>query len=54
MNIFTDIDRAGIEGIEKGMASGAGSLSAVIPYIIEAMKEAARNKIELFGSANRA
>ena len=54
VNIFTDIDRAGIEGIEKGMASGAGSLSAVIPYIIEAMKEAARNKIELFGSANRA
>ena len=54
VNIFTDIDRAGKEGIEKGMASGAGSLSAVIPCIIEAMKEAARNKIELFGSANRA
>lgn len=54
VNIFTDIDRAGKNGIEKGVAAGAGSLSALIPYIIDAMKEVVRNKIELFGSANRA
>ena len=54
VNIFTDIDRAGKEGIEKGLAAGAGSLSALIPYCTEAMKEVVRAKIKLFGSANKA
>ena len=54
VNIFTDIDRAGKEGIEKGLAAGAASLSALMPYMLDAMREVARNKIELFGSANKA
>lgn len=54
VNIFTDIDRAGKEGIEKGLAAGAASLSALMPYMLEAMREVTRNKIELFGSANKA
>ena len=54
VNIFTDIDRAGKEGIEKGLAAGAASLSALMPYMLDAMREVTRHKIELFGSANKA
>lgn len=54
VNIFTDIDRAGKEGIEIGLAAGAASLSALMPYMLDAMRTVVRNKIELFGSANRA
>ena len=54
VNIFTDIDRAGKKGIEKGLAAGAQSLSALMPYMLDAMRAVTRNKIELFGSANRA
>ncbi len=53
INIFTDIDRAGKTGIEEGLAAGAGSMMALIPYEIEAMKRVVRNKMELFGSVNR-
>lgn len=54
VNIFTDIDRAGKAGIEKGLAAGADSLSALMPYMLDAMRAVARNKIEIFGSAGRA
>lgn len=52
VNIFTDIDKAGKHGLERGMKEGAGSIYNLIPYEIEAMKDVVRNKIELFGSAN--
>lgn len=52
VNIFTDIDKAGKYGLERGMKEGAGSIYNLIPYEIEAMKDVVRNKIELFGSAN--
>ena len=54
INIFTDIDKAGKAGIEEGLAAGASSMIALIPYEIEAMKHVVRNKLELFGSAGRA
>lgn len=54
INIFTDIDKAGKAGIEKGLAAGAGSLMGLIPYEIEAMKEVVREKLTLFGSAGKA
>lgn len=54
VNIFTDIDKAGKAGIEKGLAAGASSMTALIPYEIEAMKRVVRNKLELFGSVGRA
>ena len=54
VNIFTDIDKAGKAGIEKGLAAGASSMTALIPYEIEAMKRVVRNKLELFGSTGRA
>lgn len=53
VNIFTDIDKAGKAGIEKGLAAGASSMTALIPYEIEAMKRVVRNKLELFGSVGR-
>ena len=54
INIFTDLDRAGKAGIEKGLCGGAGSMTDLIPREIEAMKETVREKIRLFGSENRA
>lgn len=54
VNIFTDIDKAGKAGIEKGLAAGAKTMIGLIPYEIEAMKEVVREKITLFGSLDRA
>ena len=54
VNIFTDIDKAGKAGIEEGLAAGASSMMALIPYEIEAMKRVVRNKLELFGSVGHA
>ena len=53
VNIFTDIDKAGKAGIEEGLSAGAASMTALIPYEIEAMKRVVRNKLELFGSIGR-
>ena len=54
MNIFTDIDKAGKQGIEKGLAEGATSMCGLIPYEIEAMKNVVEEKIRLFGSDGKA
>lgn len=54
VNIFTDIDKAGKAGIEKGLADGAKTMMGLIPYEIEAMKEVVREKITLFGSVGKA
>ena len=51
INIFTDIDKAGKRGIEKGLEAGAKSMMGLIPYEIEEMKKVVREKITLFGSA---
>ncbi len=54
INIFTDLDKAGKEGIGKGLRCGAVSMTGLIPYEIDAMKEVVRSRIRLFGSAGRA
>lgn len=54
VNIFTDIDKAGKSGIEKGLAAGVKTMMGLIPYEIEAMKAVVREKITLFGSVDRA
>lgn len=54
VNIFTDIDKAGKAGIEKGLAAGAKTMMGLIPYEIEAMKAVVREKITLFGSVGKA
>ncbi|MBQ6517970.1 MAG: class II fructose-bisphosphate aldolase [Anaerolineaceae bacterium] len=54
VNIFTDLDRAGKVGIERGLAKGAQFVTSLIPYQIEAMKMVVREKILLFGSEQKA
>ena len=53
INIFTDLDKAGKRGIEKGLAAGAKTMMGLIPYEIDEMKAVVREKITLFGSVNR-
>ncbi len=53
VNIFTDLNKAGKQGVEQGLREGAGSLMDLIPYEISAMKEVVSDKIRLFGSDNR-
>ncbi len=48
INIFTDIDKAGKTGIEKGLLAGAGTLMELMPYEINEMKEVVRNKMILW------
>ncbi len=54
INIFTDLDKAGKLGAEKGLQNGVSSLMGLIPYEIEAMKQVVKAKLELFGSCGRA
>ena len=54
VNIFTDIDKAGKRGIEKGLAAGAKSMMGLIPYEIEEMKAVVNEKLTLFGSVDMA
>ena len=54
VNIFTDIDKAGRSGLEKGLASGAKAMTRLMPYEIEEMKNTVREKINLFGSSGKA
>ena len=54
VNIFTDIDKAGKQGIEEGLAAGATSMCGLIPYEIKAMKAVVAEKIRLFGSDGKA
>ncbi len=48
INIFTDIDKAGKTGIEKGLLAGAKTLMELMPYEINEMKEVVRNKMTLW------
>lgn len=54
INIFTDIDKAGKAGVEKGLAAGEKTMKGLIPYEIAAMKEVVAEKIRLFGAAGMA
>ena len=54
VNIFTDLDRAGKNGIENGLRAGGKSMTELIPYEIEAMKAVVREKLLRFGSDGKA
>lgn len=54
VNIFTDLDRAGKNGIEKGLKQGARFVTDLIPYEISEMKAVVRDKIRVFGSEGKA
>ena len=41
VNIFTDLDKAGKQGVERGLQEGAATMMGLIPYEIAAMKEVA-------------
>lgn len=54
INIFTDLDKAGKNGVARGLEEGAASMCSLIPYEIEAMKAVVSEKIHLFGSVGKA
>lgn len=54
VNIFTDINNAGVAGIQKGLAEGKHSVTDLIPYQVEAIQAATEAKMALFGSAGKA
>lgn len=54
VNIFTDLNLAGAEGLRKGLAAGKRSVTDLIPCQVEAMQAATEAKIALFGSAGKA
>ena len=54
VNIFTDINLAGVSGLQKGLAEGKHSMTDLIPYQVEAIQAATEAKMALFGSAGKA
>ncbi len=48
INIFTDIDKAGAAGIERGLAAGERTMTGLIPYEINAIKEVVGEKLTLW------
>ncbi len=54
VNIFTDIDKAGKRGVERGIAAGEKTMMGLIPYEIDEMKQVVREKMTLFGSIGKA
>jgi fructose-bisphosphate aldolase class II len=53
VNIFTDINAAAAEGANKAFADGKNSLTDLIPYEVEAVKNAVIKKMSLFGSIKK-
>lgn len=54
VNIFTDLDKAGKQGVERGLQAGERTMMGLIPYELQAMKQVVREKIALFGSDGKA
>ncbi len=54
INIFTDIDRAGLEAVKKASSEGSKYLTDILPFMMKGVKEATLKKIELFGSSGKA
>lgn len=54
VNIYTEINKAGKAGLEKGFRQGAANMAQLIPFEIDAMKDVVREKLLLFGSAGKA
>ena len=52
VNIFTDLCAAGVNAMEQGIRSGMGYLD-IRNSKVEAIKQAVKTKIELFGSAGK-
>ena len=53
INIFTDINIAAASAAAKVLADGKTAMTDIIPYQVEAVAEATKAKMELFGCAGR-
>lgn len=54
INIYTDMNKAGVAGLKKGMEEGVHGMTELIPYSVAAMKAVVAEKLRLFGSVGRA
>ena len=53
VNIFTDLDKAGTNGLKKGIEAGVTGRTNLIPFELEAMKAVVAEKLTLFGSVGQ-
>ena len=53
VNIFTDISKAQVRGMQKGIAAGVNNAFDLTPYEVEAIREVAEEKMRLFGCTGR-
>ena len=54
VNIFTDINKAQVRGIEKGLAAGVNNAFDLAPYEVLAVQEVVEEKMKLFSSDGKA
>lgn len=54
VNIFTDLDKAGVAGCRKAMDQGIYKMSEMIPLAVEEMKHTVKRLMYLFGSDGKA
>lgn len=52
VNIFTDLDRAGMRGIQIAASKGIDTVTGMIPYEIDEMKKTVEEKIRVFGTCS--
>ena len=53
VNIFTDINLAGVRGIQEGLAAGKQALTDLVPYQVAAIQATTERKMALFGSVGK-
>ena len=54
VNIFTDLNVAGFQAMQKAASDGKSCVTDTIPYQIEAIADAVKTKMDVFGCENRA
>ncbi|MCR4796834.1 MAG: class II fructose-bisphosphate aldolase [Lachnospiraceae bacterium] len=53
VNIFTDINKAQVKGMQEGIAAGVNNAFDLTPYEVGAIRRVVEEKMTLFGSAGR-
>ena len=53
VNIFTDISKAQVRGMQEGIAAGVNNAFDLTPYEVKAVRGVVEEKIRLFGSERR-
>ena len=54
VNIFTDISKAQVKGMQKGIEAGVNNAFDLTPYEVEAVREVVEEKMRLFSSDGKA